>query len=62
VAAGDEVTVPAQDRVGPDLQPQIVQAARGDAMEQRGEPRPVGRFQPHSPLAELALQHRKLVP
>jgi hypothetical protein len=62
VAAGEQVTMPAQDRVGSDQQPQAPQAGPGKLVQQRGQPRPVGRVEPYPLPVEVALQHRELVP
>jgi hypothetical protein len=56
-----QVTVPAQDRVGPHQQPQTVQGGSGQAVQQCGQPGPIGWVEPDALLAELAVQHRELV-
>jgi hypothetical protein len=61
VPAGEEVTMPTQDRVGPHQQPQALQAGPRQPIQQRGQPRPVGRVQPHPLPVELTLQHRELM-
>ena len=61
VAARNQITVPAQDRVGPHQQPQTVQGGSGQAVQQRGQPGPIGWVKPDALLAELAMQHRELV-
>jgi hypothetical protein len=57
-----QVTVPAQDRVGPHQKPLVLQSRPGERAEQRGQPCPVGRLEPDPLPVELALQHRELVP
>ncbi|MFC7534645.1 VOC family protein [Actinoplanes sp. GCM10030250] len=58
VAAGMQVTVPAQDRVGPHQQ---AQAGSGQRVQQRGQPCPIGRLEPDPLFAELTVQHGELV-
>jgi hypothetical protein len=62
MAAGMQVTVPAQDRVGSHQQPQVLQSRPGQSVEQRSQPCSVGRLEPDSLPVELAVQHRELVP
>jgi hypothetical protein len=61
VAARDQVTVPSEDRVGPDQRPQTPQGRSGQRLQQRAQPRPIGRCEPDLLTVELALQHRELV-
>jgi hypothetical protein len=61
MAAGIQVTVPTQDRVGPHQQPQTVQAGSGQPVQQRGQPGPIGWVEPDPLSVELAVQHRELV-
>jgi hypothetical protein len=61
VSAFGEVTVPAQDRVGTDQQPQPAQAGPGQLVQQRGQPCPVDRLEPDPLPIELALQDRELM-
>jgi hypothetical protein len=61
VAAGDQVTVPLEDRVGPDQQPEASQSRPRQRVQQRGKPRSIDRFEPDPLPVELALQHRQLV-
>jgi hypothetical protein len=61
VAAGEQVPVPAQDRVRPDQQAQPVQAGSGEWVQQGGQPCPVGWLELDALSAELALQNRELV-
>jgi hypothetical protein len=61
VAASHQVTVPSEDRVGPDQQPQTVQAGSGQLVQKRGQPCPVGWVKPDPLSVELTLQHGELV-
>jgi hypothetical protein len=61
VAAGDQVAVPPEDRVGPDQQPQAPQGRPRQRVQQRGQPRPIRRCEPDLLPGELVLQHRELV-
>jgi hypothetical protein len=60
VATGKQVAVPAQDRVGPHQQSQALQAGLREAVQQCGQPCPVGWFETDPPV-ELALQHSELM-
>ena len=60
-AAGEEVAVPTQDRVGAYQQPQTPQRRPRQSVQQRGQQRAIGRGEPDLLRAELALQHRDLV-
>jgi hypothetical protein len=62
VAARDEVAVPFEDRIGPHQQPQAPQRRPRQRAQQRGQQRPIGQLELDLPPAELALQHRKLMP
>jgi hypothetical protein len=61
VAAGNQVTMPAQHRVRPYQQPQAPQARFRKPVQQRRQPRPVGRVEPYPLPIELTLQHRELM-
>jgi hypothetical protein len=61
VPAGDQVAVPSEDRVGPNQQPQAPQGRPGQRVQQRGQPRPIGRCEPDLLPVEVALHHRELV-
>ncbi|WP_213007220.1 hypothetical protein [Paractinoplanes toevensis] len=54
--------MPAQYRVRAYQQPQVLQRLPGEPAEQRCQPHPIDRIEPDLLLAELAVQHRKLVP
>ncbi|WP_158632282.1 hypothetical protein [Micromonospora sp. Llam0] len=54
--------MPAQHRFRAHQQPQILQRRPGQRAEQRGQPRPISRFEPGPLPAELALQYRELLP
>ncbi|MGC9671303.1 hypothetical protein ACNTMW_32760 [Planosporangium sp. 12N6] len=53
--------MPLEDRVGPDQQPQTPQGRPWQRVQKRGQPRPIGRFEPDLLPAELALQHCELM-
>jgi hypothetical protein len=61
VAASDQVTVPLEDRVGPNQQPQAPQRRPRQRVQQRGQPRAVDRLESNLLPVELALQHRELM-
>jgi hypothetical protein len=58
---GEQISMPAQDGLGSDQQPQPLQRGPGEPVEQGGQQRPVGGLEPDPLVAELALQHRELV-
>lgn len=62
MTAGDHVTVPAQDRVRVDQEPQSLQRGPGEWVQQGGEQRPVGGLEPDALVGELTLEHGDLVP
>jgi hypothetical protein len=62
VAACGEVAVPFEDRVGAHQQPQAPQRRPRQRAQQRGQQYPIGRLEPDLLPAELALQHRELMP
>ena len=62
VASGEEIAVPAQNRVWAHQQPQLAQDGARKLVQQRRQERPVSRSEPHFPSAEVPLQHRDLVP
>jgi hypothetical protein len=53
--------MPTQDGVRPNQQPQIPQAGPRQPVQQCGQPRPVGRLEPHPLPVKLPLQHHELV-
>jgi hypothetical protein len=59
---GDQVTVPVEDGVWPDQQPQAAQCRSWQRLQQRGQPCSLGWLEPDLLPAELALQYRELVP
>jgi hypothetical protein len=61
VAAGEQVAVPAEHRIGADQQPDAAGQAVGESVQQGGQERPVGRGEPRPGRAELPLQDRDLV-
>jgi hypothetical protein len=61
VAAGEQVAVPLQDRVGSDRRPQPPECRPGQRVQQRGQPHPIGRCEPDLPPVELTLHHAELV-
>jgi hypothetical protein len=61
VAAGSQVTIPAQHRIRPYQQPQALQARSGQPVQQRRQTRPVGRVEPYPLPIKLTLQHRELM-
>ena len=61
VAAGEQVAVPLQDRVGSDRRPQPPECRPGQRVQQRNQPRPIGRSEPDLPAAELTLHHCELM-
>jgi hypothetical protein len=58
MSAGDQVTLPLEDRVGPDQQPQTSQGRPRQRVQQRGQPRPIHRLEPNLLPVELALQQQ----
>ena len=62
MAAGVQVTMPAQHSVGSHQQPQTVQAGPGQLVQQRGQLGPIGRLEPDPLATELTVQHRQLMP
>jgi hypothetical protein len=60
--ARDQVTVRAQHRVRAYEQAQSAQRLPWQAVQERGQQRPVCRSEPHSLLPELTFQHRGLMP
>jgi hypothetical protein len=62
VTAGEQVTMPTQDRIRLHQQPQPAQLGPGQMVQQCRQPRPVGPIEPHPLAIELALQDRELVP
>jgi hypothetical protein len=61
MSTGDQVTVPAQHCVRTHQQPHPAQRGRRQAVQQRGQQRPVGRGEPHLLPAQLTFQHRELM-
>jgi hypothetical protein len=61
VVASVQLAVPAQDGVGPHQQPKTVQGGPREAVQQGGQPCPIGWFEPDALFAELAVQHGELV-
>jgi hypothetical protein len=61
VAAGDQVAVPAQDRVGAYQQPQAAKRCPRKGVEQRGQQGPVGWLEGDALAAKVTLRHRELV-
>jgi hypothetical protein len=61
VVSLDQVTVPAQDRVGLHDQPQASQRRARQRCEQGGEKRPIRRLEREPAGSELPLQHTDLV-
>jgi hypothetical protein len=61
VATGEQVAVPPEDRVGSDQQPQPPECRPGQRVQQRGQPRPIGRCEPDLPPVELTLHHGELM-
>jgi len=55
VAPRDQVTVPLEDCVGPDQQPQAPQRGSWQRVQQRGQPGPIHRLEPNALAVELAL-------
>jgi hypothetical protein len=62
VPPGDQVTVPLEDGVWLDQQPQAPQRRSWQRLEQRGQPGSLGWFEPDLLPVEVALQYRELVP
>jgi hypothetical protein len=62
VAAGVEIAVPAQHRVGAYQQPHAAQHGARQPVQQRRQERPITGIEPHLLGAQLPLQHRKLMP
>jgi hypothetical protein len=60
--ARDQVPVPAQHRVRAYEQPQSPHCLPRQAVQQRGQQRPVCRGEVHSLLAELTFQNHDLMP
>jgi len=61
MAARQQVPVPAQDRLGPDQQPEPAEHVAWEPVQQSGQEHPVARAEPRPGLAQLPLQHRDLV-
>ena len=57
----DQVTVPLENRVGPDQQPQTPQGRPRQRVKQSGQPHPIHRLEPDPLPVELALQNRELM-
>jgi hypothetical protein len=57
----EQISVPAQDGLGADQQPQPLQRGSGEPVEQGGQQRPVGGLEADPLVAELTLQHEELV-
>jgi hypothetical protein len=62
VAAGEQVAVPAQHRVGTDQQPYPAEQAAGESVQQGSQERPVAGRESRLGCAQLPLQDRDLVP
>jgi hypothetical protein len=61
MAAPNEVTVPSEDRVGSHQQSKAMQRRPRKPLQQRGQQRPIGRFEADPLPAQLAPQNRELV-
>jgi hypothetical protein len=61
VTAGEQIAVPAHDRVRADQQPQPPQHGTRQRMQQGGQQRPVDGLQADALITEVALQHGELV-
>jgi hypothetical protein len=61
VPAGDQIAMPAQDRIWAYQQPQPSQPLHRQPVQQRCQECPVNRGEPHFLLAQLTLQHRDLM-
>lgn len=59
---GDQVAMPAQHRLRSNHEPDLVQHMAGQAMQQRGQERPIGPGEPYPRPAQLPLQDGELVP
>jgi hypothetical protein len=62
VLSGEQVPVPAQDRVWAYQQPQPAQRLPRHRLQQRRQQRPVGRVEPDTSVAKLPLKDAELVP
>jgi hypothetical protein len=61
VAARQDVPVPVQHRLWTDQQPEPAKHVPPEAVQQRGQERPIGRAEPRPGLTKLPLQDRDLV-
>jgi hypothetical protein len=62
VAPGEQIAVPAQNRVRAYQEPQLAQDLQRKPVQQRGQKGPISRSEPHLLAPEVPLQHRDLVP
>jgi hypothetical protein len=61
VAPGDQIAMPAQDRIGARQQPQPAKYVGREAVQQRGEEGPVARVEPNLLGAQMTFEHHHLM-